>query len=70
LHEHGVPESALASLIDDDLSRVRLQLVHDVVAVLAADEQAAHLAAVADDELVLRVLGCGGLSDQLAGGAV
>lgn len=70
VHEHGVPERALAGLIDDNLARKRLELVHYVVAVLAADEQPAHLAAVADDELVLRVLRRGGLADDLARGAV
>ena len=44
----GGVERALARLVDDDLALDRGELVDDVVAVLAADQDAAVLAGVAD----------------------
>ena len=47
VHVRGV-ERALARLVDDRLAGDRVDLVDDVVAVLAADQQPAHRALVAD----------------------
>ena len=57
--EVGGVERALAGLVDDRLARRRLELVDDVVAVFAADQDAAHRALIADagGEPAARLLG-------------
>jgi hypothetical protein len=64
MEDLGIPKSSLPGLIDDYLSRQRLQLIHDIMPILAANEQPTKLTFLANDELMLGIVRCSRLPHQ------
>src|SRR4051812_13468280 len=63
MQESGVPERALARLVDDHFTRKRFQFVDDIVAVFAPDEQSPQLSLVAYHMGMLGIPGRSNLSN-------
>ena len=67
LHKIGVPERSFSRLIDDDLTWKRLQLIYNIMTMLATNKQSSHLSLIANDFEMLFIAWRGVLSYQFGG---